>query len=214
MTHWSSWRGGSPVWAAEEAVVVGAGGAAPATEPPDLPAEYRGQFGRTSVEKTLPRLKEFVEQGGTVIAIGTSASNLAAYLKLPLENQLAENGAPLPHTKFFVPGSVLSARVDVAQPATFGMTEHTDVFFDDSPVFKLAAGAAAGLNKLAWYDSPHPLRSGWAWGQQVLENGLAAVEARVGKGRVLLFAPEILQRAQPHATFKLLFNGLYESVTP
>jgi hypothetical protein len=35
-----------------------------------------------------------------------------------------------------------------------------------------------------------------------------AVEARVGKGRVLLFGPEILKRAQPHGTFKLLFNGL------
>jgi hypothetical protein len=31
---------------------------------------------------------------------------------------------------------------------------------------------------------------------------------------VLLFAPEILQRAQPHATFKLLFNGIYQSVLP
>ena len=38
------------------------------------------------------------------------------------------------------------------------------------------------------------------------------MEARAGKGRVLLYAPEILQRAQPHGTFKLLFNALYESV--
>jgi hypothetical protein len=108
---------------------------------------------------------------------------------------------------------VLSARVDPAQPAAFGMAEHTDVFFDDSPVFKLGPGAA-GLTRIAWYDSQQPLRSGWAWGQQVLENGIAAAEARVGKGRALLFAPEILQRAQPHGTFKLLFNGLFESVTP
>jgi hypothetical protein len=192
----------------------GGGGGAAQTEPADLPAEYRGQFGRTSVERTLPRLKEFIEQGGTVIAIGSSATNLAAYLRLPLENQLAESGTPLPHTRFFVPGSVLSARVDPAQPAAFGMAEHTDVFFDDSPVFKLGPGAASGLTRIAWYDSKQPLRSGWAWGQQVLENGIAAAEARVGKGRALLFAPEILQRAQPHGTFKLLFNGIFESVTP
>jgi len=30
----------------------------------------------------------------------------------------------------------------------------------------------------------------------------------LGKGRVLLFGPEILQRAQPHGTFKFLFNGI------
>jgi hypothetical protein len=193
----------------------GGGGAALAatTEPPNLPGEYRGQFGRVTLDKTLPQLKSFVENGGTIIAIGTSATNLAAYLKLPIENQLAENGTPLPRTKLFIPGSVLSARVDITQPAAWGMQEHTDFFFDDSPAWKLAAGAS-GVTPIAWYDSAHPLRSGWAWGQQYLEHGLAAAEARVGKGRVLLFAPEILQRAQPHGTFKLLFNGIYESVLP
>jgi hypothetical protein len=33
----------------------------------------------------------------------------------------------------------------------------------------------------------------------------------VGRGRILLFGPEILKRAQPHATFKLLFNALYRN---
>jgi hypothetical protein len=148
-----------------------------------------------------------------VIAIGSSATNLAAYLKLPVENHLAEAGTPLPRTKFYVPGSVLSARVDLANPLSSGMEEHTDVFFDDSPVFKLGAeAAAAGVRSLAWYDSKQPLRSGWAWGQSYLENGVAALEARVGKGRALLYGPEILQRAQPHGTFKWLFNGIYSSV--
>jgi hypothetical protein len=90
------------------------------------------------------------------------------------------------------------------------MNEQTDVFFDDSPAFKLGAGAAAaGVKKVAWYDSKTPLRSGWAWGQEVLEGGAAAVSAKVGKGNVLLFGPEILQRAQPHGTFKFLFNGIF-----
>jgi len=46
-------------------------------------------------------------------------------------------------------------------------------------------------------------------GQHDLNGGVAAIEARVGKGRVVLYGPEILQRAQPHGTFKLLFNTLY-----
>ena len=38
------------------------------------------------------------------------------------------------------------------------MSEHTDVFFDDSPVFKLAPGAeAAGVKKIGWFDSATPL---------------------------------------------------------
>ena len=34
-------------------------------------------------------------------------------------------------------------------------------------------------------------------------------EAHVGKGKLFLFGPEITFRAQPHGTFKFLFNGIY-----
>ncbi len=191
----------------------GGGGAGADAEIPNLPAEYQGQVGRVTVERTLPKIREFVEKGGTVIAIGSSATNLAAFLRLPIESQLVENGAPLPRTKLYIPGSVLSSRIDVSNPVANGMSEHTDVFFDDSPVFKLGADAAAArVRSIAWFDSKTPLRSGWAWGQAYLENGVVAAEARVGNGKVLLFGPEILQRAQPHGTFKFLFNGIYYSV--
>jgi len=35
------------------------------------------------------------------------------------------------------------------------------------------------------------------------------IAAPVGKGRIVLFGPEIAWRAQPHGTFKFLFNGIY-----
>jgi hypothetical protein len=189
----------------------GGGGATDAV--PNLPAEYQGQVGRVTVEQTLPRIRDFIEKGGTVIAIGTSAANLAEYLHLPLENQLIDNGTPLSATKLFVPGSVLSAQVDQSNPATNGMFEHTNVFFDNNPVFKLSPDAAAkGVKRLMWFDSATPLKSGWAWGQNYLEGGVVAAEATVGKGRVLLFTPKIVERGQPHQTFKFLFNGIYSSV--
>jgi hypothetical protein len=181
----------------------GRGGAAPA--PADVPAEYRSHMGQLTSERTLPRLREFVENGGTIVAIGDSAASLATHFAVPLDNAV-----PLPREKYFVPGSVLSAKVDASHPAAHGMSERADFFFDNSPVFRLKPGAAeAGVRPIAWFDSPSPLRSGWAWGQQYLNGGVIAVEARVGKGRVLLYGPEILQRAQPHGTFKLLFNALY-----
>ena len=179
-------------------------------EPANLPAEYRGQFGAVTVEKTVPQLRSFVENGGTLIAIGSSATNLAAALRLPVENHLSENGEALPRTKFYAPGSVLSIRLDTTQALARGMAEHADVFYDNSPVFRLTDGAAQqGVTPVAWFDSKTPLRSGWAWGQQYLEHGVAVLEARLGKGRVLLCGPEILQRGQPHGTFKFLFNGIY-----
>jgi len=62
---------------------------------------------------------------------------------------------------------------------------------------------------VAWYDGPSPLRSGWAWGQQYLDQAVSIVEAPVGKGQVVLYGNEVNWRDQPHGTFKLLFNGIY-----
>jgi hypothetical protein len=187
----------------------GGGGAGASLDLSTIPAEYRDQYGAMTVEKTLPAIKAFIESGGTVAAIGSSASNLSAFLKLPVESQLAENGQSLPSTKFFIPGSVLRARVNITDPLAFGITENVDVFFDESPAFRLGPDAeGAGVRKVAWYDSKAPLRSGWAWGQEVLDQGAVALSARVGQGHVLLFGPEILQRSQPHGTFKFMFNAI------
>jgi hypothetical protein len=92
------------------------------------------------------------------------------------------------------------------------MPERTDLMFDNNPVFRFKPGAeAAGLKRVAWFDSARPLRSGWAWGQQYLDGGVAAAEADVGRGKLFLFGPEITFRAQPHGTFRLLFNSLYSA---
>ena len=86
------------------------------------------------------------------------------------------------------------------------------MFFNNSPVFRLAPNAAArGVRPVMWFDSATPLRSGWAWGQNYLEGGTAAFEATLGEGRVYAFGPEITFRAQPHGTFKFLFNGIHQA---
>ena len=175
-----------------------------------LPAEYRNQRGRVTAEKTLAAIRQFVENGGVAIAVGGSATTLASALGLPVSDHLVAEGAPLPSTKFYVPGSVLRAEVDTAHPLAAGMGPVVDVFFDESPAFALAPDAASrAVTRVAWYQGTAPLRSGWAWGQEALDGGAAIVAASVGKGKVFLFGPEILQRGQPHGTFKFLFNAIY-----
>lgn len=108
-----------------------------------------------------------------------------------------------------MPGSLLEVAVDNKQQATLGMAQRAIVMYDNSPVFRLAPDALArGVKPLMWFDSPTPLRSGWAWGQNYLNGGVAAVDAQVGRGTVRLIGPEALFRAQPAGTFKLVFNGL------
>jgi hypothetical protein len=178
-----------------------------------IPAEFRDWLGRVTVAKTVPELKKFVENGGTVLTIGSSTS-FGHHLGLPIRDALVEtiNGVsrPLPREKFYVPGSILEARVDNTHPLAYGMGPRAMVFCDESPAFRLQPEAAMnGVRPIAWYDSPKPLRSGWAWGQQYLDQAVSIVEASVGKGHVVLFGNEVLWRAQPHGTFKMLFNGIY-----
>jgi len=192
----------------------GRGGRGGGVSDADLPAEYRGRQGSITAERTIPQLRAFVENGGTLIAIGDSAMNIAEHFDLPVENHLVEHTPtgetrPLSSEKFYVPGSVMEVHVDNTNPLAWGMGDNVDLFFRNSPVFRLRPDAAAqGVEPVAWF-GPDSLRSGWAWGQIFLEDGVAAVSARMGSGRVFLFGPEINFRAQPHGTFKLLFNGIY-----
>ena len=185
-----------------------------ANMPANLPEEFRHMWGRMSVENSIPALKEFLEKGGKIITIGSSA-NLAYHLNLPVTNALTERvdgeERPLPREKYYVPGSVLNAKVDTQNPATWGLKENIDLYFNNSPVFRITAEGVANnsIKPIIWFDSDSPLRSGWAWGQKYLEGGLTGFEAQVGSGKLVVFGPEITFRAQAQGTFKLLFNQLY-----
>jgi hypothetical protein len=157
-----------------------------------------------TADQTIPQLRKFLEDGGTVLAIG-QATSLAPRLGLAISNPVGN----LARTKFYVPGSVLQVKVDTNNPLAYGMSDMVDVFFDSSPSFKLQPTAGQSLRPVAWYDRENPLRSGWAWGQENLKDTVAVAEGNVGKGKVFLFGPEILFRAQSHGTFKFLFNGMY-----
>jgi hypothetical protein len=118
----------------------------------------------------------------------------------------------LPRDKFYIPSSVLRVRVNPAHPLAWGIGDEVDVMFSNNPTFTWSDEAEKkGLQRLAWFDSKTPLRSGWALGQQHLEGGIAMSDARIGKGRLALFGPHILYRGQPHGTFKFLFNGMVQA---
>jgi hypothetical protein len=188
----------------------GRGGFRGSRDPASIPAEYRDRLGSVTAENTVPQLREFLEQGGTIVTIG-SATALGYHLGLPVRNyKVDDNGEPLSRQVHFIPGSVLRVRIDNTRPVAWGLGEEVDVSFNNSPVFGLDAGAAsAGVERLGWIDTATPLRSGWAWGQEALENGVAMIEAGVGSGRLYMFGPEVVRRGQPHGTFKFLFNAIY-----
>jgi hypothetical protein len=179
-----------------------------------VPSEYQHMLGSLTEQRSIPAIKDFLDQGGNVVTIGTSA-RVGDMLGLPVYNALVErtptgDERALPAEKFYVPGSILSVAVDNSTGVAAGMPARLDVFYDNSPAFRLGPDAALkGVRPVAWFDSDKPLRSGWAWGQNYLEGSVAIAEANVGRGHLYLFGPEITFRAQPHGTFKFLFNGIY-----
>ena len=197
----------------------GGGGFGGTTDTSSIPAEFRDRLGRFSAERTVPALQQFMEAGGIVVAVGTSA-NLGMSLGLPITNALVEKTAAgvdrdLPGDKYYVPGSILRVQVDTSLEISAGLPRDLDVFFDNSPAYRLGADAAAkGVRPLASFLNATPLRSGWAWGQAYLDGTVEALEASIGKGKLYMFAPEITFRGQPHGTFKWLFNSIYSEVDP
>ncbi|WP_040670142.1 M14 family metallopeptidase [Nitritalea halalkaliphila] len=178
------------------------------------PEAYHHMIGNFTLEESVPQLKRFAEAGGRLITIG-AATSLAYHLELPVRNALTERARdgreiPLSGEKYFVPGSVLRMRVATGHAATYGLGQEVDVLFNNSPVFRFAPEAKLdGVEVLGWFDTETPLRSGWAWGQNYLKDGVTAFRAPIGKGSFYAFGPEITYRAQSHGTFKLLFNQLY-----
>ena len=189
-----------------------------APAPDNVPAEYKDRIGRITAEKTIPRIRQFIEEGGAVLALDT-ATALAYHLGLPIANALVEKTAdgtekPLGMEKFFVPGSLMRARVDTTSPLACGMPGTVDVFYDNTPAFELLPDAQLkGVKPVVWFDAGKLLRSGWAWGEPYLWRNVQVAEAAVGKGKLFLYGPEIAFRGQPHGTFKLLFNGIYYGVS-
>jgi hypothetical protein len=204
----------------------GGGQAPPAGTPaappsdPDLRSLCEVTSGTGSGATAEANVRKFVEQGGVVVAAGSAAESLAQTLDLPVADFMTERmpgqpERPLSSDKFYVPGSIVRVAVDTTAPSAAGSEEQIDVFFNNSPVFRLQPNAAArGIRPVMWFDSANPLRSGWAWGQNYLEGGTTAFEATVGQGKAFVFGPEITFRAQPYGTFKFLFNAIHHASRP
>jgi hypothetical protein len=183
----------------------GRGGRGGGPDPATIPEEYRGELGRISEDKTMPQIKQFVASGGAVVTVGSSTS-MAELLGVPVKNALAG----LSRDKFYIPGSLMRAKIDNTNPLAYGMPDTVDVFFDNNPVFRLPADAKAnGQNSVAWFSGKDTLDSGWALGQQLLDGTTAVVEAKAGEGKVFVLGPEVTFRGEPDGTYKLLFNGLF-----
>jgi glutamine amidotransferase-like uncharacterized protein len=107
---------------------------------------------------------------------------------------------------------MLNIRMDTTHPLSYGMQAEEVAYFADSPAFQTnPPDARIERRVVASYpsDAEDILASGYLKGGEKLEGRAAVVEYGVGKGKVVLIGFRPQHRAQPHRTFKLLWNALY-----
>jgi hypothetical protein len=172
----------------------------------ELPPEYAGGLEKEGTKA----LKEFVESGGTLVALASSSDYVIEEFNVPVRNTLAHVKAE----EFGCPGSLLRVKVS-PHPVTYGVPPEVAIFLDQPIAFQTSLpGAEMERWVLAAYpgDPRDVLMSGWIRGEERLTRRAAAVATTYGKGKLVLFGFRVQHRAQTHATYPFLFNALYWSV--
>jgi glutamine amidotransferase-like uncharacterized protein len=180
-----------------------------------MPDEYTGGIG---LEGAL-RIKQYVEDGGTLITLDAASDFAINQFGLPVRNLTANTNS----RSFFIPGSLVRANVDVEQKLAYGMQSEIAASFSRSRAFGTIVKSKkgeGGIEKTA--DAPKPeidivvrygekdiLMSGWAKGEnQYLKNKAAMMDVAFGDGNIILFGFKPQFRGQPRASYKLMFNAI------
>jgi len=166
--------------------------------PGSMPVEFTGGLGSAGVQA----LRTFVEAGGTLVALGQSASWAAERLNLPVADRLRDQ----PKEVFFAPGAQVSLQVDTTTSVGRHMQARTAAWIEGGAAFDLPARSAAV--SVATYGTRPRVLSGWVHGANALAGASAVVEVPLGSGKVVLFGIDPQQRGLSMATFPLLFNAL------
>jgi hypothetical protein len=176
-----------------------------------LPPEYTGGLGQEGVGA----LRAFVEAGGTLVALDSASELVITAFGLDVTNALAalprgrragDEGIGAGGAEFYAPGTIVQTRVEGGSALTHGLETETPVWFEHGPAFDVRRGRVA-----LRYPHHDPLLSGWLLGGEHLQGKAALVEARAGRGRVVLFGFRPAYRAQSWATYVALLNALYTS---
>jgi len=162
--------------------------------------EYTGGIG----EEGVASLREFIESGGSLVALNKAADFSIRHLQLPVKDTL-DGVNP---RDFYCPGSLLRVDIDNAHPLAFGLDRSQAAWIEGGHAFE--AGDPAIRTPLK-YASKDLLMSGWLLGANLVQGKPLVLEVPKGKGKVILLGFRPQYRGQSYAMFPLFFNSLYYS---
>jgi hypothetical protein len=172
--------------------------------PRRYPARYAGGLGQAGVQA----LRDFVDGGGTLIALNDACAFAIGALELPVTNALAA----LSPREFYAPGSIFRLQLDTTHAIAEGMPEQSIAWFESSPAFDVRDPTRAHVVGRYPAAAGDLLLSGWVLGAGQVAGKAGLVEVRYGRGRVVLFGFRPQYRGQSMATYPLFFNALRTSV--
>jgi hypothetical protein len=184
------------------------------TQSSNPPVVQRPEFTGGIGVQGLAKLEQFVESGGTLIALDGATDLPVRFFGLGLRPVLGTGGEA--SGGYYCPGSLIRIQVDTAHPIAWGMPSEAYAFTTggqawDVTLPKEENQAEREIRTVARYASSNLLASGWLSGERVVAGKPILVEARHGKGRVVLFGFRPQFRAQSTGAFKLLLNAIYLS---
>ncbi len=168
-----------------------------------MPPKYVGGLGTPG----LNNLKEFAEAGGTLVLMNTTSGLGLDFFGLPARNVLKN----VKKDDFVCSGSILRLEFDTAHPVAYGMEKSAAAVFTGACAFDAFPSFEPGkaVRSIAKFPGENLLLSGYIYGERLIVQKSAALEAPMGKGRAVLFGFPPTYRAMPYGTFKLLFNAIF-----
>jgi hypothetical protein len=169
--------------------------------PGTIPERYAGGIG----EEGLDALKDFVNDGGTLVAFNNASMFAIEQFDLPVTNVLTGVSG----TDFFCSGCLLSVHVEDPKNAlSAGLLPDPIVMFERSPAFDTKPEFKGSV--LARYPKDrNPLASGYLVGPAKIEGKAAALNVEYGKGHIVLLGFRPQWRGQSQGSYKFFMNAFY-----
>lgn len=172
-----------------------------------------GNFGSLSVEK----VRQFAQNGGTIIATGSSLKWLksAGLAALEFRNQPAASAGRRPYGNISedrgartMPGAIFEANLDLSHPICFGYDRtRLPVFISDTLFVETAKNPYATPVVL----TENPLLAGYVHPKQMalIPNAAAAIVCGLGRGKIICFPGNLNFRGFWYGTNRMFANAVF-----
>ncbi|QUN06062.1 hypothetical protein KDN34_00840 [Shewanella yunxiaonensis] len=167
-----------------------------------VPQQYLGGIGPEGAQA----LRDFVANGGRLVAFNSASSAAIKVLGLPVSNVLEGVDSNV----FYCSGALLQLQLNAEADSDVlaGLLQSPVAMFSHGPAFKTLPGFDGQI--LASYPKEgNPLLSGVLLHPEAINGKAAAIKVKYGKGEVYLFGFQPQWRGQSHGTYKFVFNTLY-----